>query len=232
MAQITQIIPTYNMKDTVCRTIDCCLNQTVKAPIIVIDDGSTDGTFDFLSGRYHNEFLLKRIGNKGLSGAMNFAMDFVDTPYFVFTGADDVVYPDNIENWMKHYDEFADVNYSHIGIKPIMPEKILPNIKESVKDVSKIEHCHQFYTKDGRHIIDGLNCLCLKTSMVKEHKFDENLRHKEGGELLIRLALLGYEFKFFDFVGGKRDRFCKSIDIPANKRAIEYIKKKYAAGLS
>jgi len=228
MAQITQIIPTYNMKDTICRTIDSCLNQTVKAPILVVDDGSTDDTFNMLLDEYGGEIALVRIKNKGLAGAMNYALKLVKTPYFVFTGADDVVDKENIENWKKAY--LTDVNYCRIGaFKPIEPEKILPNIKRKLKDLDSIEHCHQFYTDDGRHIVDGINCLCLNTEMVRKNPFDENLRHKEGGELVIRLALLGYEFRYFDFIGGYKDRTCKSADVPANKLAIEYIKKKISA---
>ncbi len=224
MAQITQIIPTYNMRDTVCRTIDSCLNQTVAAPLIVIDDGSTDGTDELVVKKYRWNLLFVRTGNRGMASAMNHALHYVDTPYFVFTGADDVVDKDNIKNWLSC--DLSDVNYAHIGIKPVSPEKILPNIKKAIKDMNNIRHCHQFYTDDGRHIVDGINCLCLRTDMVRKEKFDENLRHKEGGELLIRLALLGYEFRFFDFIGGSRDKFGKSTDKGNNDKAIGYIKNK------
>lgn len=230
MAQKTQtaiIIPTYNMSKTVCRTIDSCLNQTVKAPIYVIDDGSTDGTYELLGSKYCDKIKLFRTEvNYGLSSAMNYVLKYVKEPFFIFTGADDILFSDNIENWSKN--RLTDINYCRWeSFKPIEPEKILPGIKNKLKrGLDNIYHTHQFYTNDGRHLIDGVGCMCLRTEMVKKEKFDSNLRYKEGGELLIRLALEGYEFRYFNFNGGRKIGFCKSIRRKENEQAIEYIKKK------
>ena len=50
---ISVIIPTYNRRRTLSRAIESVLNQTIKAAeIFVIDDGSTDGTGDWVKSRY------------------------------------------------------------------------------------------------------------------------------------------------------------------------------------
>ena len=46
---VSVIIPTYNRKDKVLEAIKSVLNQKVEnVEIIVVDDGSTDGTIEFL----------------------------------------------------------------------------------------------------------------------------------------------------------------------------------------
>ena len=42
---VSVVIPAYNAEKTLRRTLDCVLNQTLGSlQVIVIDDGSTDGT--------------------------------------------------------------------------------------------------------------------------------------------------------------------------------------------
>ena len=110
--------------------------------------------------------------------------------------------PDNIENWSKQ--ELSDVNYCTCEfMTPTPPNDLKRRIETNLKNPKRIKHCHQFYTNDGRHIIDGLGCLCLRTESVKEcGGYDENLRYKEGGELLIRMALKGMILDTLILLGG------------------------------
>jgi len=51
--KISVLIPTFNRKDLVTRAIQSVVNQTFQPfEIIVIDDGSTDGTSEFIKTEF------------------------------------------------------------------------------------------------------------------------------------------------------------------------------------
>lgn len=89
---VSIIIPTYNDKDVVCDAIDCSLAQTYKnIEIIVIDDGSTDGTGDILQKKYDNRIKYVYKKNEGLSKARNTGINYSRGEYIQFLDADDLI---------------------------------------------------------------------------------------------------------------------------------------------
>ena len=68
---ISVVIPSYNRKDFLKRSIDSAINQTKKPlEIIVVDDGSTDGTEAMIKSDYDFVKFIKQ-KNKGVSAARN-----------------------------------------------------------------------------------------------------------------------------------------------------------------
>jgi len=68
---ISVIIPTYNRKHSLPRTLDSVLAQSFQPfEIIVIDDGSTDGTADWLKSNYVSIKSISQ-SNQGVSSARN-----------------------------------------------------------------------------------------------------------------------------------------------------------------
>ena len=63
---ISVIIPTYNMRTTIEKTIRSVINQTVEPKIFVVDDGSNDGTMEVVS-RYREITSLSYPENIGMS---------------------------------------------------------------------------------------------------------------------------------------------------------------------
>ena len=67
---ISVIIPSYNRKDFIGRAITSVFNQNYdEIEIIIIDDGSTDGTFEYLNEQYKDEKRVKILKNAKNSGA-------------------------------------------------------------------------------------------------------------------------------------------------------------------
>ncbi|XPV77244.1 MAG: glycosyltransferase family 2 protein [Desulfovibrio sp.] len=95
--EISVIIPTFNRCEMVQRAIDSVLAQKkVSFECLVIDDGSTDGTFDLLKEKYADELmenggrlLLLSQDNRGVSAARNSAIAQSRGQYISLLDSDD-----------------------------------------------------------------------------------------------------------------------------------------------
>ena len=111
---VSVIIPSYNAKRFLAETLDSALAQTTypKTEIIVVDDGSTDGTVDLIRtyfGRVKAEFGP----NRGASAARNKGTALASGEFIQYLDADDLLAPNAIEKRLLALLETgADVAYS------------------------------------------------------------------------------------------------------------------------
>lgn len=85
-------IPSFNSESYIGETINCLLSQTYKnLEIIVVDDGSIDGTQNILKSIQNNRFKYIIQPNKGASAARNKAYSLSSGEYIKFMDADDLV---------------------------------------------------------------------------------------------------------------------------------------------
>lgn len=90
---ISVIIPAYNAAATLEATIRSCLGQTIRPhEIIVVDDGSTDGTAG-IARLFADDVRLETITNGGVARARNTGASLASGEAFVFLDADDVLLP-------------------------------------------------------------------------------------------------------------------------------------------
>lgn len=88
---VSVIITTYNRLHYLPRAIDSCKNTFCKTEIIVIDDGSTDGTWDWLQQQDVISFKQNNQGqtyaiNKGVAEARGKYIRFLDSDDFLEDG--------------------------------------------------------------------------------------------------------------------------------------------------
>ena len=92
-ALLTIIVPAYNVEAYIEDCLNSLVNQTVRNhKIIIVNDGSTDKTEEkCLKYKEEYEELITYVyqDNKGLGGARNTGMQYVDTPYLTFLDSDD-----------------------------------------------------------------------------------------------------------------------------------------------
>jgi hypothetical protein len=90
MCIISVIIPTYNSSKYIGQAIESVLNQTFKDfEIIVMDDGSTDNTFNFLR-KFNDKVSYFYQNNQGPSSARNNAIKLAKGDCVCFLDADDL----------------------------------------------------------------------------------------------------------------------------------------------
>ena len=94
---ISVIIPTFNRRHTLNRAINSVLNQTLKpVKIIVVDDGSTDGTDEWLQ-LHHPSIKLISQSNCGVSSARNLGIQHAQTDWISLLDSDDEWLKDKLE---------------------------------------------------------------------------------------------------------------------------------------
>lgn len=114
-SNISVIILNYNNKDIVDKCIDSILknNSNYDCKIIVVDNQSTDGSFEILETKYQGKITLLRNSKNGCSSGRNLAVKSVKTDYILFLDSDQWVLH---EYWIDPFIEiFKDKNISAIG---------------------------------------------------------------------------------------------------------------------
>ena len=102
---ISTLIPTFNRKVFLKKTIESCLNQTINHEIIVCNHGSTDGTDEMISEFDGKIRYIKRNNDHGLHFCMLEGIMEAKGEYINLLYDDDWIEPKFIEECMKYFDD-------------------------------------------------------------------------------------------------------------------------------
>jgi GT2 family glycosyltransferase len=97
---VSVIIPTFNRAKILPIAIDSVINQTYGlVEVIVVDDGSTDGTAELVASRYGNDARVRYLEhpNEGVSAARNHGFRASGGEYVALLDSDDAWYPWKLE---------------------------------------------------------------------------------------------------------------------------------------
>lgn len=104
---ITVYMPTHNRKQMAATAVDSVLAQDYpNFELIVVDDGSTDDSWEFLQQRYAAEpkvRLLRHPQSQGACAARNTAIAAANGDFVTGLDDDDVFYPDRLSSLMAAY---------------------------------------------------------------------------------------------------------------------------------
>lgn len=90
MPLFSVIIPLYNKAPYVRKTVESVIEQTYKEwELVVVDDGSIDGSGDIVKAIHDNRIRLVRQDNAGVSASRNRGVAESTAPYICFLDADD-----------------------------------------------------------------------------------------------------------------------------------------------
>src|SRR5579884_443136 len=115
---VAVLIPAYNEEKVIERTIRSVLaSQYPKLRVIVIDDGSKDGTLEIARTRFQEEVASGKVlvltkPNSGKAEALNYGLQHVTEEFYVGIDADTVIAREAISRLIPH---FADPNVGAVA---------------------------------------------------------------------------------------------------------------------
>lgn len=199
----TVVIPNYNGKKYLKNCLDSLLKGSRVPDIIVVDNGSSDGSCELVTAEYPQIRLVTFAENRGFDVAVNAGIRLADTPYVFLLNNDTVVAENCVEELEKAMEDSG--RCFSVGAKMInmkFPEKIddagdfycalgWAFARGKDKDASK-------YQKSGR-----VFAACAGAAVYKRDLFDvigyfdeEHFAYLEDIDIGYRANILGYRSEY------------------------------------
>jgi glycosyltransferase involved in cell wall biosynthesis len=198
---ISVVIPTYNRGDATVAAIDSALAQTWRPlQIVVVDDGSTDGSSERIERHLSNllmpgiEIVLAPQPNQGPSGARNTGIAHATGSYIAFLDSDDTWLPQKLERQWGVLIRFPECGAC------VTDARYLTN--KGFDDSAYRLHGRSYSSAEGiehnaqrllAHAFPGffLSTLLVSTDLVRRAGgFDPQIPFAEDRDLCFRLSLL------------------------------------------
>ncbi len=185
---VSVIIPAFNRVKYIDQTIQCVLDQTYSnVELIVVDDGSSDGTYDkILSyGDKINVLIHPGHTNKGQSASINLGIKKAQGEYIIILDSDDYWELNKLEIQVNYLQEHKDVGLVYTNGYGV----------DASGDI-----IYPIHKKDHREINDKdlvlldcyfslpVNSLVRKNIYNKVGLFEEGYRAAQDHDMLIRIS--------------------------------------------
>lgn len=191
---VTVIIPAYNRADLLPETLASLLDQTrVPDEIIVVDDGSTDGTPDLLAN-YDPPVRVIRQENRGLAGARNTGIDAAQGDLIAFLDSDDLLLPASIERRAEYLETHPAVDVVYSDVNLLQGTRILGTYTQRAPRPRPSGSVFAFFARDNLMPLHGF---MLRRDCLAHNRFDASMNPAEDYDLWVRLAAQ-YRFHYID----------------------------------
>lgn len=199
---VSVIIPTYNSLEYVQIAIDSVFRQTfADYEVIVVDDGSTDGTGETLRKKYGDHIRYRWQENQERSAARNTGISLACGKYFAFLDADDYWHPEKLRLQIAAIEKHRKKNPN---IALVCGSAWLVNQNGQLlnkKPAGRLKHINKLNLVDylwrPRIYAPPSNILFVGDFVQEVGCFDQSIKYGEDQDLLIRLRAK-YEFAFLD----------------------------------
>jgi glycosyltransferase involved in cell wall biosynthesis len=194
-AAVSVVLPTFNRAPTLKRAIDSVLNQTfTDLELIVVDDGSTDGTPQILS-RYADRRNVTCVStpHSGCAAARNAGINLSQGRYVAFQDSDD--------EWEPHKLATAVATLEATGPDTgVFYSDMLMILADGRSAVLTSPQVEQGVLVDERTLDYQVRCIGIQSAVIKRECFDKAGRFDEALPRLIDLDLLIRLSDHFRFV--------------------------------
>ena len=177
MAEVSMIVPVYQVEKYIAQCIESVLNQTFKDfELILIDDGSKDqsGSICDLYAAKDDRILVIHTENRGAAAARNVGLDHASGRYITFLDGDDYLDEHMIA---RLYEEIVDSEYDMVVCDFL---NLLPDEEDNF-----IVHLQE-KTVNGREVLEHLKnernygLWTIVWNKIYKREVLENLRFPDG----------------------------------------------------
>jgi len=192
---ISVILPSYNHAEFVAMAVESVLAQTVKdLELIVVDDGSNDGTPDIVARISDPRLRLIRMSQNRIQHPRNLALGLARGKYIAFQNSDDMWLPEKLETQLEVMKEREEVLVCFTDVRII---------DHQGKHTTNLWAQHLFIADNRsnlqwlRYFFETGNCLCISSALVRREAIEQAGRFTgsfiqiSDFELWVRLAALG-----------------------------------------
>ncbi|HVN28780.1 MAG TPA: glycosyltransferase family A protein [Candidatus Binataceae bacterium] len=181
--EVSVIIPTYNRRAMVREAVTSVLSQRdANFELIVVDDGSTDGTSDMLAEL--EGISLVRIEHRGVASARNHGVALANAPLIAFLDSDDLWAPDKLRRQLAFMREHRECMISQT-------QEIW------IRDGRRVNPGLRHRKRAGDIFLDSLRTCLISPSAVMMRSelfrslggFDEDLLAAEDYDLWLRILV-------------------------------------------
>jgi len=186
---VTAVIPTYNRADLVCEAIDSVLAQDYPSfEVIVVDDGSTDGTGEMLTRRYGDRIRYIWQENAGVAAARNAGIRAAQGDYIAFQDSDDLWLPGKLTAQMRALQKHAECALCYTKALYCTPDGRPTRRVYSGSNQGRTGDVFDLVLPNTP-LIPCPSLVVKRAALAEVGLFDETLRKGEDTDLCLRLTL-------------------------------------------
>ncbi len=188
MEKVSVIIPTYNREKTIFRAVQSVLEQTyTNLEVLVIDDGSTDGTAAIVNGIKDDRVKYVALEqNGGPSKARNVGVEMAEGEWIAFQDSDDCWHKNKLESQIEYVEDnpqyslvyCMSMTWFQNGKTIVVPPSPLPDVMEG----------KMLHTLLQRNVIDTPTMFIKRECFLNVGGFDVTYKALEDWEFMIRFA--------------------------------------------
>lgn len=190
--KISVVIPTFNQANYLAEALESVFHQTYRDfEVIVVDDGSTDGTQALLS-RYNSKIRCFIQPNGGRAGARNTGLKEAKGDYIAFLDSDDIWKEDRLERSLQALEKVPAAGLIHGEVEAIDFEgSLLREKTDKIKKVYQIQRKKptDYHLVLERYAIFSSTVLFRKSCLETVGLYDSRFGLYEDYDWYLRFAL-------------------------------------------
>jgi glycosyltransferase involved in cell wall biosynthesis len=198
MPRVSVVVPAYNVERYIQQSMQSVLSQTFRdLELIVVDDGSTDGTRALALAFDDPRVRVVTQANRGLAGARNGGIRAARGEFIAFLDADDLWREDKLARHVEHFDRRPEVGVSYSQSAFIDDDGVPLHYLQRPK-LTGISARDVFLRNPvGNGSAPVIRAATLKevaycppdAAQIEDWYFDENFRRTEDVECWMRIVL-------------------------------------------